>query len=154
MFYVLCVLTILAIIIYSIVASNSTKADKICGTICTLVIGIGALIIAPLIGSYISLAKMNGQKLKAKQYQQILTFYSAKGATGFSGVPTENVITDLKFQNYQSKLAEMAIDLRDLVSSYNQTLAEKLTWKKTLWFRWMIFVPEDQTPLELDLDLK
>ena len=84
-----------------------------------------------------------------EQYAQTVRTYAKRGVAEFQTTGGRE-ITDLKYQNYQTQIGEMIIDLRDQISEYNQELIGKRIMKNSWFWSWCIVsAPEASVVLKM-----
>lgn len=76
------------------------------------------------------------------QYRGAVTLYSDRAV-----LSTEGAFTDYKYQDYQKNMAAFIADLRDAVTKYNKKFVEKKVMKKSWYFNWVIFAPDNDMKL-------
>lgn len=147
MIYILVLLS-LALIIISLYSRRGDKEGTITlSVVCAVVFALATL--CPYFESYGSMIRMMEDKATIEQHQQALKYYVNKGSRNFDDSTRQFPITDLKYQNYQSKVAELTVNLRDAISKYNSKMAGKKRMKKSPIFNWIIVMPDDTTELKM-----
>lgn len=74
------------------------------------------------------------------QYGQAITIYENKAVLDVKVVG--DTWTDLRYQGYQGNMAQMIIDLRNQVASYNSYLISRKTWGKNYFVGWYLVMPD------------
>ncbi len=125
-------------------------------TNCSLCMLISAIICSLLLAVIwgVSWSTYSGLQKRAaiiEQYQHTINVYADKGVAEFrANSGTSSEFTDLKYQNYQVKLARMIVDLRSQIVKYNNTLVGKRVSKVNWFWNWCIIAaPEDFKVLKM-----
>lgn len=144
-FVFLLLLIILAIIAITSLDSDS-KGRLINCSICGLVSTVVALMLLAIIwgGSWSTYVGLQGRAVTIEQYRHTIEIYADKGVAEFkinSSINSE--FTDLKYQNYQTKLANMITELRWQVVKYNRVLVGKRVSKANWFWSWCIVAAPD-----------
>jgi hypothetical protein len=108
-----------------------------------------------LIKSYNGYIKLKTTIATIEQYQEAIDLYSEKGIEEFYMKNHKPVsITDLKYQNYQSKMGQMITDLRDVIITYNKILTTKKILKNNIFINWLIILPDDLNFIKMSEHIK
>ena len=128
--------------------SNTLWTFIICTVIAAIVCGFiyGA--------SYANYVNMKKKEATIEQYVHTVKLYSGYGAGGFmlEKMLAGGELTDLKYQNYQTEMAQILRSARNSVREYNETLIGKAQFKDSLYWGTLIYLPahEDTTPWLLE----
>jgi len=94
-------------------------------------------------------------KAQLTQYADSIEIYYNKGVEKMASANTgSNEITDFKYGKYQEGITVLLREYRGKAASYNKNLAGKLVMNNSWYWNWLIFVPENTTPVEMAEYLK
>ena len=151
------ILLIIGCCIVSILSYYGNDRDIIyakIGFIISFIIGITltCIIYSASYGTYIEMRK---KLATIEQYKEAIDLYAEKGIEEFKiSQATSMPITDMKYQNYQSKMGQMIIDLRTVIVEYNTILSGKRTMKNNILWNWIIICPNDLVPVQISNYIK
>lgn len=142
----LCAIVVVFIATWNNLASEDYKLTKravrsiAAGTATTfLVYGLIAIILnLTTYGDYAK-ARANYDSVLS-QYGQAITIYENKAVLDVKIVG--DTWTDLRYQGYQGNMAQMIVDLRNQVASYNSYLISRKTWGKNYFVGWYMVMPD------------
>jgi len=99
--------------------------------------------------SYDNTVVMQERLNTIEQYAQTVKSYAKRGVAEFKTTGTGE-ITDLKYQNYQTQIGEMIVDLRDQIKYYNTRLIGKNIMSASWFWSWCIIpAPEGSVVLKM-----
>lgn len=116
--------------------------------ICTMIFGI--IVLATWGASYSTHIGLKQRLVTIEQYKETINLYAEKGVAEFQspgGSSTE--LTDLKYNNYQNKMAYMITDLRYEIVKYNENLISKKVLKASWFWNWCVFLDEDLKTIQM-----
>lgn len=99
--------------------------------------------------SFSSTVKMQYKLVNIEQFSQTIKSYTEYGIVEFQNNKTGE-ITDLKYQNYQTQIGKMIIDLRDQITQYNAKLIGKEVMNKH-WFWSVCIIPPPKDSVILNM---
>ncbi len=110
---------------------------------------VAAIIVTSILGaSYGSVVTMRKKLVTIEQYVSSISLYKREGLIETNRVKSSE-LTDMKYNQYQDKLGQMIMDLRNHIIEYNDTWAGKKTLKDNLFTNWFVIFPEDLKQLNL-----
>lgn len=144
----LCIMSIITgLLSYACSNANSDKKIRrengIFGFVIALIISAG-MCGTYFLASYINTVGLYGDYAKIEQSKTAMKLYGY-----YADIPTgaDNKIisdlTDQKYEDYQDNMYTVIHNYKTLVSSYNNTLAEKKVLKKGFIFGWLTHCPTD-----------
>lgn len=153
------VLIILSVLITWVTYSATIDEDKKkneakCSAVVCGVMGLVIMVVIWLC-SYVSYVGMEQDFATIEQYESSVQLYAEKGVAEFKpgkGMPSE--FTDLKYQNYQTQIGQMIVDLRNKIRWYNEALVGKQIMKRSWFWSWCIIMPDNAKVLKMKDYLK
>lgn len=130
--------------------------DAECGIIAFVVcFAISSVIMAFVWGSsYYTYVDLFERKAAHENCIQTIAKYVDKATPSFGKLPNVSVsgreLTDFKFQNYQTSLAELLKDARYNAMKYNASLAGKKVMAKSWYFGACIITDDSLEPIQLE----
>lgn len=141
----LCALVVLLLVIWGNLGEKDYELKKairpiLSGmTFVSIVYGVVAIIINLFTYGDYAKARANYDSVLS-QYGQAITIYENKAVLDVKVVG--DTWTDFRYQGYQGNLAQMIIDLRNQVASYNSYLISRKTWGKNYFVGWYLVMPD------------
>lgn len=100
--------------------------------------------------SYDNTVVMQERLNTIEQYAQTVKSYAKRGVAEFKNGGGSGELTDLKYQNYQTQIGEMIVDLRNQVKFYNTRLIGKNVMSANWFWSWCIIpAPENSVVLKM-----
>jgi hypothetical protein len=94
--------------------------------------------------SFSSYADLKTQRATIEQYVTSIKLYSDMGVKEFANSGTaRNEITDLKYHEYQSRMARFISSLRYEITYYNEVLVSKRVYNECFFFGALIIAPPE-----------
>jgi hypothetical protein len=94
--------------------------------------------------SYLYYIYLKQLSVEIKQDAKAIELYAEKANKEFERAgKTAVALTDIKYNNYQTKMAEMILSLAYTVNRYNGVLISKRELSSNWIFSWLIIAPDD-----------